>query len=853
MAGRAAVRNRGEWRPAAALPVARVAVDVPLAHLDRPFDYAVPEHLDDAAGVGVRVRVRFAGRLVDGFVLERVAASEHPGRLAWLEKVVSTEQALPPEIAALCRAVADRYGGVLADVLRLALPPRHARVEAERPRAASVSEPATDAAPAVEVRAAPEAEAPPADGDVPAATGGGVSDTADAAEAAGAAGVAGAAEAAGAVEPTGVAEARRGADAEGRSLVGSGQAVDGGRSGWDRYPRGRAFLRALGEGRAAHAVWQALPGEAWAERLADAARASVDAGRGALLVVPDQRYVELLHAACAARLGDDAVVALTADLGPAERYRRWLAVRRGLVRVVVGTRSAAFAPVAEPGLLAVWDDGDDLHAEPRAPYPHVRDVLVLRAHAVGAALLVGGHARTAEGQLLVESGWASEIVADRATVRAAMPRVVAQGESDLQLARDPMARAARLPSAAFEAARSALAAGRPVLVQTPRAGYVPWLSCAACRETARCRHCAGPLGLPGRAADTATSRTTAATATSRTTAATATSRTTAATATSRTVAATATSRTTAAAADPAAGGMAAGAMGAGAAGSAGAAPAQNTARAAGAAHHGAARHGAASVGAAGAAAPSCRWCGRVESAYRCGACGSRRLRAGVVGSRRTAEELGRAFPGVPVRISGGGAAVLSTAAARAEIVVATPGAEPRAAYGAALLLDGWALLARPDLRVAEETLRRWMAAAALVVPHTDGGRVLVMADPALASVQALVRWDPVGHAAAELAARAEVGFPPAVRMAAIDAAPAALKDVLDELTAELPAAEVLGPVEIEPADARPDDEVRERALVRVPRGEGRALAHALHVAQAARTARKATDPVRVRMDPPDVG
>src|SRR5205823_6222033 len=61
----------------------------------------------------------------------RVAASEHSGRLAWLEKVVSTEQALPPEIAALSRAVADRYGGVLADVLRLAVPPRHARVEAE--------------------------------------------------------------------------------------------------------------------------------------------------------------------------------------------------------------------------------------------------------------------------------------------------------------------------------------------------------------------------------------------------------------------------------------------------------------------------------------------------------------------------------------------------------------------------------------------------------------------------------------------------------------------------------------------------------------------------------------------------
>src|SRR5690348_3974134 len=106
----AAVRNRGEWRPAVALSVARVAVDVSLAHLDRPFDYRVPEHLDGEVTVGVRVRVRFAGRLVDGFVLERVAESDHAGRLAWVERVVSPEPALTPEIATLCRSVADRYG-----------------------------------------------------------------------------------------------------------------------------------------------------------------------------------------------------------------------------------------------------------------------------------------------------------------------------------------------------------------------------------------------------------------------------------------------------------------------------------------------------------------------------------------------------------------------------------------------------------------------------------------------------------------------------------------------------------------------------------------------------------------------
>ncbi len=64
-----------------------------------------------------RVRVRFAGQLVDGFILARVAESEHEGRLAYLERVTSPEPVLTPEIAALAREVADRYAGTMADVL----------------------------------------------------------------------------------------------------------------------------------------------------------------------------------------------------------------------------------------------------------------------------------------------------------------------------------------------------------------------------------------------------------------------------------------------------------------------------------------------------------------------------------------------------------------------------------------------------------------------------------------------------------------------------------------------------------------------------------------------------------------
>jgi primosomal protein N' (replication factor Y) len=665
MAGKATTR-RGERIPAETLPVARICVDVPLAHLDRTFDYQVSTDQDADAVPGCRVRVRFAGQLVDGFLLERAESSEYGKKLAFLERVTSPEPVLSPEVAELARTIADRYAGTLIDVLRMAIPPRHARAEAAAPR-----EPA------------PVPDAP----------------------------------------------------AE---------------TGWTRYPFGPNLLDALKAGRPARAVWQALPAEDWPARLAEAAATVASTGKGVLLVVPDHRDVARLQAACAALVGEEGVVTLSADLGPAERYKRWLAVRRGAVRVVIGTRGTAFAPVADLGLVVVWDDGDDLHTEPRSPYPNVRDVLVQRAHLTGAAFLVGGFARTAEAQLLVDSGWAHEVVAARETLRTTAPRVAAVGDNDWQEVKDAAARSARLPSIAFDAARAALAANTPVLIQVPRRGYVPALACGSCRAPSRCRRCAGPLALPGGVDD------------------------------------------------------------------------------------GVPRP------------PYCRWCGATEAAYRCPACGSRRLRGLVIGARRTAEELGRAFAGVAVRTSGGDE-VLASVSGKPALVVATPGAEPVAegGYGAVLLLDGWALLGRADMRAAEEALRRWMTAAALVKPGSEGGRVVVIADSTLAPVQALVRWDPVWHAQRELAARTELGFPPAVRMATVDGSPDAVANVLEEL--RLPGTgEVLGPVPLD------EEGRRERALVRVARSEGRALATVLAEALGVRSARKDPDPVRVKLDPLEV-
>ncbi|MEV0433184.1 primosomal protein N' [Nocardia sp. NPDC050413] len=813
-------------------PIARVLPLLSPAHLDRDFDYLVPPELDEIAQPGVRVRVRFAGRLVDGYLLQRLSSTEHTGKMVKLERVVSPERVLTPEILRLATTVAARYAGTRADVLRLAIPPRHARTEASgstttpKKSAARVGETRTEDADSSTASTrssrvtatSPDETAAPlrVDGTAtglsePVAESGTTATKSSAASARRPAAssatdrtgdsigsVDGRPSSAGRADRTAETEASTGgvadaaADRTGQAVVAVRGAPDsadaigteagfgGGTTGatanvaesdsattesapdvdvsaWERYLHGGAFVAALRQGKGPRAAWQAMPGEDWAARLAELAATVVAAGRGVVLMVPDQRDLDRLLAECVRLVGDSAV-GLSAGLGPAARYRRWLSVLRGQARIVVGTRAAVFAPVRDLGLIAIWDDGDDTYAEPRAPYPHAREVAMLRAHETGAAFVAAGFARTAEIQAVVETGWAHDLLAERATLRAVMPRISAPGDSDFALERDALARAVRIPGVAFTAARAAIKENVAVLVQVPRRGYVPSLACAKCRTPARCRHCNGPLALPHSSNGEA-------------------------------------------------------------------------------------------------ASPHCKWCGITEAAFRCQACGARALRAMVIGAARTAEELGRAFPGVPIRTSGGGD-MLDTVEPGAQVVVATVGAEPvvRGGYGVALLLDGWALLGRADLRAAEDTLRRWMGAAAMVRPR---GQVIVMAEPSLPTVQALVRWDPVNHAAAELEARAEVGFPPAVRMAAVDGTTESIAELLE--AAQLPdQVEILGPVPLPPTARKPfsgaDEPAEvERMLLRAPRSVGTPLSRALTAAQGVRSSHRSDAPLRVQIDPVDIG
>lgn len=640
-------------------PVARVRVDSTLPQVDRTFDYRVPAELSEDAVPGARVRVLFNGHELTGYIEERAATTDWTRTsLLPLKSVLSRVPSVAPEIFALAEALADRYASTVANVLRLAVPPRIAALDKKYAPLLSGYESAYLGDSAVSTSDAPEnAESEPS--------------TAFAAS------IAAASSATdpyawlatpGAPAPFVLDPPALNPDAPDAASV------------FSDYENGAEFIEDVAAGAATRAVMTVLPGHlehTWVDVVATALAAAAASGRGAIAVVPTAKNLDLLEAALAERLPADSFVRLSSDSTPHTRYHGFVKARLGQVPVVIGTRAAAYAPVANLGLVVCWDDGDSSLVERRAPYCHARDVLLLRASAEGTAALFAGFSMSSEAARLVRTRWASHVRAPRALVRDYSPRIFSTG-SEFELARDPLAAMARIPHLAFEYARRALARG-PVLVQVARSGYIPSFSCERCRMPARCGECSGPLSV-----------------------------------------------------------------------------------------------------ASGSSVPSCSWCGHLAQQWRCSECGFTHWRYSAAGATRTAEELGRAFPNVPV-ISSAGDHVRASVGPEPALVVATPGAEPVAfgGYAAALLLDADKMLRFDSLRAPEAALRRWLNAAALVRPAALEGTVVTTASPSPVE-QALVRWDPAWFARQELEERAQTGLPPAVRTAAVTGAEADVRAFMEE-------------------------------------------------------------------------
>ena len=656
-------------------PVARVRVDSTLPQVDRTFDYRVPAELSEDAVPGARVRVLFNGHELTGYIEERAATTDWTRTsLLPLKSVLSRVPSVAPEIFALAEALADRYASTVANVLRLAVPPRIAALDKKYAPLLPGYESAYlgDSAPVSTSDAPEHAESEHVASESAESEPSTVS-TASIATASSAA-VSSATDpyawlaTPGAPAPFVLDPPALNPDAPDAASV------------FSDYENGAEFIEDVAAGAATRAVMTVLPGHlehTWADVLATALAAAAASGRGAIAVVPTAKNLDLLEAALAERLPADSFVRLSSDSTPHTRYHGFVKARLGQVPVVIGTRAAAYAPVANLGLVVCWDDGDSSLVEQRAPYCHARDVLLLRASAENTAALFAGFSMSSEAARLVRTRWASHVRAPRALVRDYSPRIFSTG-SEFELARDPLAAMARIPHLAFEHARRALARG-PVLVQVARSGYIPSFSCERCRMPARCGECSGPLSV-----------------------------------------------------------------------------------------------------ASGSSVPSCSWCGHLAQQWRCSECGFTHWRYSAAGATRTAEELGRAFPNVPV-ISSAGDHVRASVGPEPALVVATPGAEPVAfgGYAAALLLDADKMLRFDSLRAPEAALRRWLNAAALVRPAALEGTVVTTASPSPVE-QALVRWDPAWFARQELEERAQTGLPPAVRTAAVTGAEADVRAFMEE-------------------------------------------------------------------------
>ena len=689
------------------LPVASVRLVGVLPHLDRPFEYAVTP-ATAAAGPGMRVRVRFSGKDTEGIVLGRHDAPTTDRALAPLHRLVSEDVVVPPAMMRVCEEVAERCAGTVGDVLRLALPPRHARAE-KADRAAEEKE---------------REEARLAEG--PAEQGPAEQDSAeqDSTERV-------------AAEPDALSEPSE-------TEQGPAEAAPTPRPG-DRYPGLAALLSRAGspEGPVPRATLTLDAADTWTTVAADVI-GDLEAEQGALVIAPDQRDVARLSRVLTERGIAHEILAGTE--GPEKRYRTFRRILRGATRVVLGNRSAAFAPVRNLALAICWDEADDLLEEPRAPYPHTRTVLQCRSAEERCALLFLSASDSVTLRALSDLGYLARLEPVPAPVTSVRPRIVAMDEYLRE--REGASGRSRIPQEAMRVIRRGLEKG-PVLVQVPRSGYVPAIACTFCRTRAQCPHCAAPLSLAGRN---------------------------------------------------------------------------------GPLH--------------------CRVCGRREDAYRCPECDRTQVRAMVIGSTRTAEELHRAFPDTALKVAGGAHGALEDdAVPDRAIIVATPGAEPAPAgrYAACLLLDADALLGRAAFDADVEAVRRWRGAISLVRSADDGGEVLVVGTSTLPAIRDLVAHRSSFFLDRVLEDRHELDLPPFSRVAEITGDREACRTFLE--TVELPdGTDVFGPVDLE----GPDAAGRARAVVRLEPSRSRELAAALRAGVAARSARKARGALRVRLDPPDV-
>ena len=214
----------------------------------------------------------------------------------------------------------------------------------------------------------------------------------------------------------------------------------------------------------------------------------LEQGKGAVVLVPEIALTPQTVRRFAGRFGDQVAV-LHSALSDGERYDEWHRIRTGEARVVVGPRSAIFAPVANLGLIVVDEEHDPSYKQDETPRYHARDVAVMRARFEGARIVLGSATPSLESWLN-----AQQHKYELASVPA---RVAGRSLPEVHLVnmQQELERMGHVPiysSLLLEAVRSRLDRGEQTILFLNRRGYARVLDCPECGWVAECPECAVP-------------------------------------------------------------------------------------------------------------------------------------------------------------------------------------------------------------------------------------------------------------------------------------------------------------------------------------------------------------------------
>ncbi len=444
-----------------ARPFAQVALPVPV---EGSFTYRVPDALDAAAAPGALVVVPFGRKRLIGVVLERTATSPVEGRVE--AKEILSSAGLPPlplQLVELARWAASYYLSPLGLLLRLLLPPSARKGPARLRLTEKGREALLGSEPPPLVAAFRRGER-----------------TAGALEKAFGAGELSRALAEGLVEPSSRASEPSAPYHREEAPVTLNP---------DQQGVLDALLPALepGAGFSVHLL-RGVTGSGKTEIYLRAARAVLDSGRAVLLLVPEIGLTPLLVSRLL-RLAPGEVALLHSGLSEGERASAWEAVREGRARLVVGVRSAVFAPVPRLGLMVVDEEHDPSYRQEEPPAYHARDTAVKRAQLQKIPVLLGSATPSVESSHNAQAGRYRLLTLPNRTSTAPPPEVTVVNLADPALAGPHPFLSAPL----VEALRQTMERGEQALLFLNRRGYSPFVICADCGRVEECPNCSVTL------------------------------------------------------------------------------------------------------------------------------------------------------------------------------------------------------------------------------------------------------------------------------------------------------------------------------------------------------------------------